>query len=148
MTWCFELGLFCCCRGIIPPVSHLVSSSVSWTGSCFSRQHARTFSRSVVSDSLQSHGTQPARLLCPWGFSRQEHWSGLPCPPPGDLPNPGIKPRSPALQVDSLPTEPPGKPLPKIIPCQFSLCYCASILYKVPYLCMCQVHSVYSAHCL
>ena len=35
-------------------------------------------------------------------FSRQEHWSGLPCPPPGDLPNPGVKPRSPALQVDSL----------------------------------------------
>ena len=30
--------------------------------------------------------------LCPWGFSRQEYWSGLPCPPPGDLPNPGIKP--------------------------------------------------------
>ena len=36
------------------------------------------------------------------GFSRQEHWSGLPCPPPGDLPNPGIKPRSPTLLADSL----------------------------------------------
>ena len=36
------------------------------------------------------------------GFSRQEYWSGLPCPPPGDLPNPGIKLRSPALQADSL----------------------------------------------
>ena len=47
---------------------------------------------------------------CPWGFSRQEYWSGLPCPPPGDLPNPGIEPRSPALQADSLPSEPPGKP--------------------------------------
>ena len=44
------------------------------------------------------------------GFSRQEYWSGLPCPPLGDLPSPGIVPRSPALQVDSLPTEPPGKP--------------------------------------
>ena len=44
------------------------------------------------------------------GFSRQEYWSGLPCPPPGDLPDPGIEPMSPALQVDSLPTEPPGKP--------------------------------------
>ena len=43
------------------------------------------------------------------GFSRQKYWSGLPCPPPGDLPNPGIEPRSPALQVDSLPSEPPGK---------------------------------------
>ena len=39
------------------------------------------------------------------GFSRQEHWSGLPFPSPGDLPDPGIKPRSPALQADSLPSE-------------------------------------------
>ena len=44
------------------------------------------------------------------GFSRQEYWSGLPCPPPGDLPDPGIEPRSPALQVDSLLFESPGKP--------------------------------------
>ena len=43
-----------------------------------------------------------------WGFSRQEYWSGLPCPPQGDLPNPGIKPNSPALQADSVPSEPPG----------------------------------------
>ena len=40
------------------------------------------------------------------GFSRQEYWSGLPCPPPGDLSNPGIKPGSPALQADSLSSEP------------------------------------------
>ena len=39
------------------------------------------------------------------GFSRQESWSGLPCPPPGNLPNPGLEPRSPALQADSLPSE-------------------------------------------
>ena len=44
------------------------------------------------------------------GFSRKEYWSGLPFPSPGDLPDPGIKPRSPALQADSLPSEPPGKP--------------------------------------
>ena len=44
------------------------------------------------------------------GFSRQEYWSGLPFPPPGDLPDPGIKPRSPAFQADSLPSESPGKP--------------------------------------
>ena len=43
------------------------------------------------------------------GFSRQEYWSGLPCPPPGNLPNPGIKFFSPALQADSLPFELPGK---------------------------------------
>ena len=45
------------------------------------------------------------------GFSREEYWSGLPCPPPGDLPSPGIESMSPALQVDSLPFEPPGKPM-------------------------------------
>ena len=43
------------------------------------------------------------------GFSRQEYWSGLPFPSPGDLPNPGIEPRSPELQPDTLPSEPPGK---------------------------------------
>ena len=43
-------------------------------------------------------------------FSRQEYWSGLSVPSPEDLPNPGIEPRSPALQADSLPAEPPGKP--------------------------------------
>ena len=50
---------------------------------------------SVVSDSLWPHGLYPTRLLYPWGFSRQEHWSGLPCLPPGDLPNPGIEPSTP-----------------------------------------------------
>ena len=44
------------------------------------------------------------------GLSWQEYWSGLPCPPLGDLPNPGIEPRSPTLQADSLMPEPPGKP--------------------------------------
>ena len=45
------------------------------------------------------------------GFSRQKYWSGLQCPSPGDLLDPGIKPMSPAQQADSLPSEPPGKPL-------------------------------------
>ena len=66
-------------------------------------------SHSVVSNSLQPHELQHTRLLCPWGFSRQEYWSGLPCTPSGDLPNPGIEPRSPALQVDSLLTDPPDR---------------------------------------
>ena len=43
-------------------------------------------------------------------FSKQEYWSGLLFPSPGDLPDPGIEPRSPALQADALPSEPPGKP--------------------------------------
>ena len=59
-------------------------------------------------------------FLTPWtvayqvppsmGFSSQECWTGLPFPPPGDLPDPGIEPRSPALQADAVPSEPPGKP--------------------------------------
>ena len=44
------------------------------------------------------------------GFFRQEYWSGLPFPSPGDLPDPGIEPRSPVLQADALTSEPPGKP--------------------------------------
>ena len=45
-------------------------------------------------------------------FSRQEYWNELPFPSPGDLSNPGIEPRSPALQADALPSKPPGKPTP------------------------------------
>ena len=67
-------------------------------------------SRLVLSDSLQPCGTQPARLLCPCGFSSQEYQSGFQCHPPGDLPNPGIKPRAPTWQADSLLSEPPRKP--------------------------------------
>ena len=59
----------------------------------------------VLSHSVMSDSLQPARLLSPWGFSRQEYCSGLLCPPPGDLPNPGIEHRSTALQKDSLPSE-------------------------------------------
>ena len=54
--------------------------------------------------------TVARQLLYPWGLSRQEYWSGLPSPPPGGLPNPGIKPRSLALQAYSVLSEPPGKP--------------------------------------
>ena len=50
-------------------------------------------------------------------FSKQVYWSGLPCPSLGELPDPGIEPGSPALQVDSLPSEPPGK-LTSYIPIQ------------------------------
>ena len=51
-------------------------------------------------------------------FSRQEYWSGFPFPSPGDLPDPGIEPRSPALQADALTSEPPGKLLVVIKFCQ------------------------------
>ena len=50
---------------------------------------------------LQPHGLAHQASLCPWGFSRPESWSGLPCPPPGNLPHPGTEPRSPAWLADS-----------------------------------------------
>ena len=87
----------------------------------------------VVSESLQPHG-----------LYRPEYWSGQPFPSPGDLTNPGIEPRSPALQVDSLPTEPQGKPkntgmgslslLQGIFPTQElnqGLLHCRRILYQL-----------------
>ena len=54
---------------------------------------------------LATPGTIAHQALLPMEFSRQEYWNGLPFPSPGALPNPGIKPGSPALQADSLPTE-------------------------------------------
>ena len=58
------------------------------------------------------------------GFSRQEYWSGLPCCPPGDLPDPGIKPGSPALQTDSWPSGLPWKPIffERCLKCSAPLC--------------------------
>ena len=56
-----------------------------------------------MSQLLVTPWTVATRLLRPWDFSRQEYWSGLPFPSPGDLPNPGIELMSPALQVNSLP---------------------------------------------
>ena len=55
------------------------------------------------------------------GFSRQECWSGLPFPSLGDLPDPGIKPKSPASQADALPSEPPGKPIVKEVSPKYAL---------------------------
>ena len=67
------------------------------------------WSLSVVSNSLRPHGMYVACQAPPsMGFSRQEYCSGLPFPSPGDLPHPGIKPRSPTLQANSLLSELPG----------------------------------------
>ena len=62
-------------------------------------------SHSVLYDSWWLHQA-PLSM----GLSRQGYWSGLPCPPPGDLPNPGIEPRSPTWHIYSLPSEPPVNP--------------------------------------
>ena len=67
------------------------------------------WSCSVVSDSA-TPWTVARQAPLSMGFSRQEYWSGLPFPSPGDLPNPGIEPGSPALQADALSFETPRKP--------------------------------------
>ena len=67
-------------------------------------------SHSVVSKSLQLQWTVVYQAPLSMEFSRQEYWSGLPFPSPGDLPDPGIEPGSSTLLADSLPSEPPGKP--------------------------------------
>ena len=75
-------------------------------------------SHSVVSDSA-TPGTVAHQAPLSIGLPSQEYWSGLPFPPPGDLPNPGIEPGCPALQADLLPSETPGKP---IIPTSQGFC--------------------------
>ena len=66
-------------------------------------------SHSVVSDSLRPIWAVAHQAALSMGFSRQEYWSGLPCPSLGYLPNSGIEPRSPTLQADFLLPEPPVK---------------------------------------
>ena len=103
-------------------VNHLLSVQLGWVGRERGRKETSYLSCTrckalslgtqccaVLSRSVSNSATPLDRLLCPWGFFRQEYWSGLPFPPPGDLSDPGIKPRSPSLQADSLPSEPSWK---------------------------------------
>ena len=64
-----------------------------------SKQVLLLFSRSVVSSSVRPHGLCSPQAPLPMGVSRQEYWRGVPFPPPGDLPDPGIEPVSPALKL-------------------------------------------------
>ena len=89
-------------------VPHASKTYVGHTRSCRKWTSSGILSRSITSDSLWSHVVFQAPLSM--GFPKQEYWSGLPSPSPGDLLNLGIEPRSPAWQADSLPSEPPGKP--------------------------------------
>ena len=86
---------------------HVIESETPGQG------ESESVSRSVVSDSLWPLTTTHQAPLS-MGFPRQEYWSGLPLSSPGDLLNPGIKPRPPALQADSLPSEPPDKSQVKV----------------------------------
>ena len=85
--------------------------------------------------------TQQAPLSM--GFSKQGYWSGLPVHSPGDLPDPGMEPRSPALQADSLPSEPPGKPhrpMDHIIKHAYTLWYQVTTLTAKVLNCFLQQH--------
>ena len=73
------------------------------------------FSRVWLGVTLWNVACQAPRSM---GFSRQEYWSELPCSSPGDLPDPGIELRSPALQADSLLSEPLGKPYMQNTSCE------------------------------
>ena len=107
------------------------SSPPRWT--------VKSVSCSVMCDSLQHPWTVAHQAPLSMEFSRQEYWSGLPFPSPGIFPKPGIKPRSPALQADSLPSEPPGKlsqiPMVKIIPfMSYKSCFSSITLNTLDFL--------------
>ena len=142
---CHIVGIFwCVVYQIVYSMLLLGNADKVFSGCLWSI--SAVLSGSVVSDSLWPHGVGPTRLPSPWGFSRQEYWNGLPCPPPGDLPHPGIKPRSPALRAASLLSEPQGKLkntgvgtlslLQGIFPTQelnWGLFHCRWILYQLNY---------------
>ena len=86
--------------------SHPIQAHTNhWTNLQFSSVQSLSCVRLFVTLWTVAHQAPPSMA-----FSRQEYWSESPFPSPGDLPNPGIKPRSPVLQVASLPAEPKGKP--------------------------------------
>ena len=100
------------------PVSSALAGRFLTTGPpvCESFSHVRLF---------VTPWTVASKVPLFMDFSRQEYWSELPLPSPGDLPNPGIEPESPALQMDSLLSGPPGKPRPpgKTINMGFFVCF-------------------------
>ena len=91
------------------PSDHCLHHLLLDSQSSASLLHFQGFSPSFVPDSATPWAVACQALLS-MGFSRQEYWSGLPFPSPGDFPNPGIEPGSPALQADSLLPKPPGQP--------------------------------------
>ena len=83
-----------------------------------------------MSDSVTPWATA-CQVLLYMEFSRQEYWSRLPFPPPGALPHPGIKPKSPALQVDSLLSKPPGNSIDmQLTFVVYLLAYDAQLIYS------------------
>ena len=85
----------------------IYDSIMEWTVVCVCVCVCAHVSHSVMSNSLQPHGLVDGQDPLSMGLHRQEYWSELPWPSPGNLPNPVIEPGSPAWQTDSLPSEPP-----------------------------------------
>ena len=99
---------------MIRNIQPLESEIVKWDSPRVGGSGGETVSHSVMSDSSQPHGLLAHQAPLSMELSRHEYWSGWPCPPPEDLPNPDraqVESRFPALQADSLPSEPPGESL-------------------------------------
>ena len=94
--------------GQVSPKDKVLNASFSGAGSSIDKRHFAISHRAIVVVFIFSHVRLFARESD--RLSRPEYWSGEPFHSPGDLPHPGIEPRSPALQADSLPAEPQGKP--------------------------------------
>ena len=91
--------------GLIPSISRMlaVSTTLRISGLLITSElHLKSLSHVQL---FATPWTVAHQAPLSMGFSRQEYWSGLPFPSPGDLPDPGIEPRSPALQADALPSE-------------------------------------------
>ena len=89
-----------------------IVASIPYPFLCFQEVKVKLLSRVRLFATLWTVAYQASPSM---GFCRQEYWSGLPFPSPGDLPGPGIKPGSPALEADALTSEPPGKPIKMLI---------------------------------
>ena len=139
-TFCF---CFWFCSGVQPTNNVVMVSGEQRRESARYVEKLVPQSRPTLCDTIDC---SPPGSSVHWGFSRQEYWSGLPFPSPGHLPDSRIKPSSPALQADSLPSEPPGKSkntgvgchslLQGIFPSQGSnpaLLHCRQILYHLSY---------------
>ena len=100
LTWCF-LPIYLIAWHFISPGWYL-SPSLSWVSEWVK---SLSLVRLFATPWTVAYQAPPSM-----GFSRQEYWGRLPFPSPGDLPDPGIEPRSPAFQADTLTSEPPGKP--------------------------------------
>ena len=104
---CYCFGIWVCAQycavALMSSASPAIAQDASWKW----KWKCESLSRVRLSVTPWTVARQAPLFM---GFSRQEYQSGLPFPSPGNLPNPGIKPRPPALQADSLLPEPPGKP--------------------------------------